>query len=103
MVVANGCAADVLVLITNPRVHLHRLSSTPSSPTLHTHYINVRAATIVRCWSLVVHCATTIAITTATATTIAIATAPATATTTTTTIVNVALMIQRAPWFVYVD
>ncbi|RLM60640.1 hypothetical protein C2845_PM14G10370 [Panicum miliaceum] len=95
MVVANGCAADVVVLITNPRAHLHRLSSTPSSPTLHIHYINARAATIERPWSLVVHYATITAST--------IATATASATTTTTAIVNVARMIQQVPWFVYVD
>ncbi|RLN03066.1 hypothetical protein C2845_PM13G11780 [Panicum miliaceum] len=96
-----GCAADVVVLITNPRAHLHRLSSTPSSPTLHTHYINARAATIERPWSLVVHCATITASTIATST--AIATATASAITTTTAIVNVARMIQQAPWFVYVN
>jgi hypothetical protein len=95
MVVAKGCAADVVVLITNPRAHLHCLSSTPSSPTLHTHYINARAATIEQPWSLVVHYATITAST--------IATATASATTTTTAIVNIARMIQQAPWFVYVD
>jgi len=103
MVVAKGCAADMVVLITNPRAHLQRLSSTPSSPTLHTHYINARAATIERPWSLVVHCATITASMTVTSTAIATATASATATTTTTAIVNVARMIQHAPWFVYVD
>lgn len=84
MVVAKGCAAAVVVLITNPRAHLHRLSSTPSSPTLHTHYINVRAPAIELPWSLVVRCVTT------------------TTTATTTAIANVAIMIQQ-PWFVYID
>ena len=92
MVVAKGCAADMVVLITNPRAHLHRLSSTPSSPTLHTHYINARAATIELPWSFVVHCASITASTIATST---IATATASATTTTTAIINVAAWSNR--------
>lgn len=86
MVVAKGCAADVVVLITKPRAHLHRLSTTPSSPTLHTHYIDVRAPAVEQLWSLV-HCVTTTTTTTAT----------------TTAIANLAIMIQQAPWFVYID
>nr|CAB3482842.1 unnamed protein product [Digitaria exilis] len=81
MVVAKGCAADVVVLITKPRAHLHRLSTTPSSPTLHTHYIDVRAPAVEQLWSLV-HCVTTTTTTTAT----------------TTAIANLAIMIQQAPW-----